>query len=216
MTHTLQRTAFTLGALLFGGSVLPSAVAADATIGETRLHGEVGFTYASGINKVADQMETNFGVSKDYVWPVGLRLSGYAVYANGWGFGAGIGPWEIIEVKESAYDYGDDYDHHHRSYNYIVPLTVDARYFMGGQAPGNPYVRVGVTLPVAGGDYIGSGKAGPVIAIGGEFWRGRGISLGMEAGYDGSKVQVKGDAAGLHPAKDVNPVGFIASLFVRF
>ena len=172
------------------------------------MHWEIGVTYAAGVNKVVDQMEINFGVTKKSVWPVGLKLGGYDEFSSGWCVGGSVGPCEVIAVDRGYYD--------DTNYNYIVPVTVDVRYIFPGQGEQKFYIRAGVTEPLAGGDYIGSGTPGPAVAIGGEVWHGRNLSVGLEAGYDGSKVEVKQGYYYGNPATKVTPIGFNATIFVRF
>jgi hypothetical protein len=175
--------------------------------GGDSFHWEIGLTYASGVNKVTDKLELNFGVTKKSVWPVGLKLGGYEEFSSGWGIGGSVGPCMLIEVQ-NAFGSGDT------SHSYIIPVTVDARYNfpIGGGA--KAYVRFGVTQPFVSGDYLGSGTMGPVVAIGSEVWHGSAVSVGIEAGYDGSKVEVNGTF--YSSAAKVTPVGFNAGIFVRF
>jgi len=198
---------------VLGSLSLPLSAAAssdEAGAGGPAVHWEAGLTYASGISKVTNQIEANFAVTKKSIWPVGLKLGGYAEYASGWGFGGSVGPWEVIRIDHGRYFGSGD-----SSYNYIVPITLDARYFFSGEGQGKVYVRAGLTQPIVGGDYLGSGTVGPVVAIGSEVWHGSHMSVGMEAGYDGSKVEVKGTAYNI-PAVKVTPVAFTVGLFVRF
>jgi hypothetical protein len=194
-----------------GGLALPlSAVfaASDSAVASgDKMHWEVGLTYASGVNKVMDQLERNFGVTKKSVWPVGLKLGGYDEFSNGWGFGASVGPCMVIEV-ENGYGSSDN------NFNYIIPVTFDARYSFPIDGKAKGYVRFGVTEPFASGDYFNSSTPGPVVAIGAEVWHGSSVSVGIEAGYDGSKVEVKGSYYA--PSAKVTPIGFNASVFVRF
>jgi hypothetical protein len=163
-----------------------------------------------------DQMETNFGVSKRSAWLVGLKLGGHYHLANGWCLGGSIGPCEMFVIDQAGSGLGG------RNNNYIIPVTIDARYILGGYGKEKVYVRAGLAQPITSGDYIGSGKLGPVVAIGSEFWRGSSMSLGMEVGYDGSKVEVKAGHSWLdssyssYPAVKVTPVGLNVSFFVRF
>lgn len=197
--------------------------AADSTVttpsdgggaGDAGMRWEVSLTYASGIRKVMDQMETTFGVSKDFEWPFGLKFGGYDEFASGWCLGGSVGPCEVIAVKEFT----------DTNYNYIVPVTIDVRYIFRGQGREKVYVRAGLTQALAGGDYIGSGTLGPAVAIGAEIWHGSSMSFGMETGYDGSKIKVKDNTidgmsfAGSYtvPGAKVTPVGFNVSFFVRF
>ena len=177
----------------------------------TEFHSEIGLTYASGANKVVDQLETNFGMKRDWGMPVGLKLSGYAKRSDGFGFGGGVGPCEFITVEDHSnyYHHNDD-----TSTSYIIPLFVDVRYYFPKNGDFEPYVRAGVSGSIAGGDYLGNGSIGPVVAVGTQVWARRIVSIGVEAGYDGSKVKVKDGY--YHPAVDVRPIEFTFSVFARF
>jgi hypothetical protein len=192
--------------LLSRAGIIPSP--ADSN---TEFHLEAGLTYASGVENVMDQMKTNFGVDRDYVWPIGLKLAAYAKTPSGFGFGGGIGPCEFIQVKDHS-RYYHNYDND--QWSYIVPVFADVRYFLPKNGFLAPYVRVGVAYPISGGDQIGSGTPGPVVAIGAHVWEHRIVAVGVEAGYDASKVEVKGGY--LHQAEKVRPTEFTLSVFATF
>jgi hypothetical protein len=177
----------------------------------TEFHSEIGLTYASGANKVVDQLETNFGMKRDWDMPVGLKLSGYAKRSDGFGFGGGVGPCEFITVEDHSHHYHHDDD---TSTSYIIPLFVDVRYYFPKNGDFEPYVRAGVSGSIAGGDYLGNGSIGPVVAVGTQVWGRRIVAIGVEAGYDGSKVKVKDGY--YHPAVDIRPIEFTFSVFARF
>jgi hypothetical protein len=177
----------------------------------TEFHSEIGLTYASGVTKVADQMESNFGLVRDSLIPVGLRVSAYAKQSNGFGFGGGVGPCAFVTVEDRNHYYSHNSD---KSTSYIIPLFVDVRYYFPRNGDIEPYVRAGVSGSIAGGDYLGNGSIGPVVAVGTQVWARHIVSIGVEAGYDGSKVKVKDGY--YHPAADVRPVEFTFSVFARF
>ena len=189
------------------GSIIPSPASSY-----TEFHVEAGLTYASGVNKVMDQMETNFGLDRDYVWPIGIKLDAYAKTQSGFGYGGGIGPCTFIQVKE----HGDHYYRHYDDdkWSYIIPVFADVRFYFPKNGSLTPYVRAGVAYPIAGGDYIGSGTPGPLVAVGMHVWEHRILAVGVEAGYDASKVEVK--AGYLHQAEKVNPTALTISVFATF
>ena len=188
------------------GSIIPSPVG-----NSTEFHVEIGLTYASGVDNVVHQMETNFGLERDYVVPLGLKLSAYARRPDGLGFGGGIGPCEFFQVKDSNHYYR--YNNDSKS-SYIIPVFADLRYYFPRNGFLSPYVRAGVSFPFAGGDYLDAGTPGPVVAIGANVWEHRIFAIGVEAGYDGSKVKVKDGT--LHQAVDVHPTEFTFSVFASF
>lgn len=178
---------------------------------DTEFHGEIGLTYASGVEKVVDQLETNFGMKRDWSMPVGLKVSGYARRADGFGFGGGVGPCEFITVEDHNHYYHHDDD---KNTSYIIPLFVDVRYYFPENGNFGPYVRAGISGSIAGGDYIGNGSIGPVVAVGAQVWGRRIVAVGVEAGYDGSKVKIKDGY--YHQAEEVRPLEFTFSVFARF
>jgi hypothetical protein len=190
----------------FSKPIIPSPANSTA-----EFHVEGGLTFASGIDNVLNQMEKNFGFDRRYDMPVGLKLSAYAKFPSGFAIGGSVGPWTFISVEDRNhhYRYNDDYQ-----WNYIVPVSADVRYFFPQNGFLAPYVRAGIAYPISGGDQIGSGTPGPVGAIGAIFWEHRIFSLGMEAGYDGSKVEVK--SGYLHGAEKVRPTEFTFSIFASF
>jgi hypothetical protein len=186
--------------------IIPSPVGSN-----TEYHFEIGLTYASGVENVVDQMKTNFGFDRDYTVPVGLKLTAYAKRADGIGFGGGIGPSEFFQVKDNNHYYHHNDD---STSSYIIPMFVDMRYYLPTNASFAPYVRAGVSCPLAGGDYIDSGSPGAVVAIGAHVWEHRIVAIGVELGYDDSKVKVKD--GNLHLAEKVRPTEFTFSVFAAF
>jgi hypothetical protein len=177
----------------------------------TEYHFEAGLTYASGIENVSDQMKTNFGLERDYLMPVGIKLSAYAQTANGFGYGGGVGPCEFFTVKDRNHHY---YHNDDTNTSYIIPVFADLRYYFPKNGYLAPYVRAGVAYPFSGGDYIGAGTPGPVVAIGAHVWEHRIVAIGVEAGYDASKVEVK--SGYLHQAEKVRSTEFTLSVFATF
>ena len=177
----------------------------------TEYHVEAGLTYASGVQNIVDQMKTNFGFDHDYIWPIGIKLTAYAQTSSGFGYGGGIGPCEFISVKDRSHYYHHDDD---TNTSYIIPVFADLRYYFPQNGFFAPYVRAGVAYPISGGDYIGNGTPGPLVAIGAHVWEHRILAIGVEAGYDASKVEVK--SGYLHQAEKVRSTEFTLSVFVTF
>lgn len=203
-----------LVAALIASSALPLCRAGNAFApsesNSVAFHFEAGITYASGTEKLMDQLENNFGLEKKSNWPVGLKATAYGIMPSGFGFGASVGPCMFVKVE----DHHHYYDHDDSDTNYVIPLSVDARFYFPTKGMLAPYVRAGVTCPISGGKQVGSGSIGPVAAVGVHVWEHRIFSLGLEAGYDASKVEVKGGY--YHGAEKVRPVGFNLSIFATF
>lgn len=188
-----------------------SAIIPSPASDRTEFHFEAGLTYASGVEKVANQMETNFGLERNYLMPVGFKFTAYAKTPCGFGYGVGVGPCSFFSVKDRNHYY-----HHNDDTNtsYIIPVFADLRYYFPQDGLFAPYVRAGVADSIAGGDYIGSGTPGPVVAVGTLVWEHRIVAIGVEAGYDASKVEVK--AGYLHQAEKVRSTEFTFSVFASF
>jgi len=188
-----------------------SAIIPSPAGSRTEFHFEAGLTYASGVQNVVDQMKTNFGFDHDTLWPIGIKLTAYAKTPSGFGYGGGVGPCEFFTVKDHNHYY-----HHNDDSNtsYIIPVFADVRYYFPKNDYLAPYVRAGVACPIAGGDYIGSGTPGPVVALGANVWEHRIVAIGVELGYDASQVEVKDGF--LHQAEKVRATEFTISVFASF
>lgn len=184
----------------------------------TEYHVEVGLTYASGLKNVVDQLKTNFGFDDDSTFPIGLRLAAYAKTPSGFGFGGGIGPCEFIRVRNDHDHHGYYYDNNHDrdddQWSYVVPVFADLRYYFPGTSLIAPYFRAGVAYPISGGDHLGSGTPGPLVAAGANVWGHRYLSIGVELGYDDSKVRVK--SGFFHGEEKVRSGEFTLSVYAAF
>jgi hypothetical protein len=164
----------------------------------------VGLSYTSGLNEVADAMEDNFGLSDNWVWPVGLSFQPYAEFEFGLGIGASLGPLALVIV-----DRGWETD-----VSYMVPLGLDVRYTFFRKGNASPYVRAGFKYILAGGDFLDSGDPGVFGAVGVEFLRKKRVNLGLEVAYCSAEVEV---AKGHHGGPtDVKPYEFLVSVFAIF
>lgn len=177
----------------------------------TEYHVEVGFTYASGVENIANQLVKNFRFQSASFIPIGPKVSGYAKLENGIGFGVGIGPCSFIEVRDHnhSYDYNDD-----RKTSYIIPFVADIRYYFPKTGAFAPYIRAGIAYPISSGDHIGASTPAPVVALGANVWEHRIVAIGIEAGYDASEVEVK--SGPFHAAEKIRPTEFTLSVFAAF
>ncbi|MFT3780679.1 MAG: hypothetical protein QM790_01600 [Nibricoccus sp.] len=207
-----------------GSGIIPSPAGS-----KTEFHIEAGLTYASGVNNVIDQLKKNYGFEDDGSFPLGLRLSAYAKLENGFGFGAGIGPSQYIRVRTNHprgyyyYDgyYYDGYYYHGGYYyyddyetSYIVPIYADVRYYFPKNDILSPYVRAGIAYPISGGDHLNAGRPGAIGAVGANFLETRYVSVGVELGFDDSRVEVK--SGPFHPKEKVRPTEWTISVFATF
>lgn len=171
----------------------------------------VGLTYVSGFSDIADLFKDNlryngYIVDSSGGVPVGLSFHPYYQWSSGLGMGIGFGPAMMIMVDASNGE--SDYD------LTIVPFSADVRYALNIDGSASPYIRGGVTYLYASGDYKKSANAGAFGAAGIEFMRNRKVSVGLEAGYDTSTVELQ--RLRTHSTEKIRPIGFFASLFVVF
>ncbi len=190
-------------------ALLVSALAAAPALGGTTAtdgyHFEAGLGYTSGTDNIVRQMETNFGLQRDRKLAVGLQLNAYRRFSRNYAVGAGIGPGMFFKVSDTRT--GDKRDH-------VIPVTVDFRCFFRRFGPVEPYARVGLAHAFAGGDHLATAKPGPLLAVGARVGEKRGLSLGLELGYEGSTVKVKSGL--LHREENVRPVEFCCRAYLAF
>ena len=179
-------------------------------------HFSVAITYAQGINDAVDKLDdlytaAGFTFDKDVVIPVGLSLSPYYEFDCGLGIGANVGPTSFIVIDTRTFSGGSS--SHNIDVSYIIPVGADLRYTFLRDKNVSPYLRVGVRYPIVGGPNMDSSQPGPYGGIGLDLWRTKKVGMGVEVGYDASKVTVKGPTGN---TKEITFAGLTASLFVRF
>jgi hypothetical protein len=184
-------------------------IALTTTAQSTEFRFPLGLVYTSGATQIADKMKTNYYVSSDFVWPVGLAVNPYVEFDNGLGIGGGFGPYVFLLI-----DNGKD-----TSFSYALPVGLDLRYTFLRKSAAAPYVRAGFRYPIAGGDYLKEGKIGAFGGIGIEFWRTKKAALGVEISYDDSKIKVKAGGYAARPntkEQEVAASGLMIGVFVVF
>jgi len=102
-----------------------------------------------------------------------------------------VGPTAFFVVDEKFYG---DYYTDDTKFSYIIPVGADLRYTLFNDRNVSPYVKVGFRYPIAGGDNLSSSSSeiGVYGAVGVELWRTKTVGMGLEVGYDTSKVTLKG------------------------
>lgn len=198
---------------------------------QTEFHVEVGFTYASGMNNVVNQLEKNFGLEEDESFPVGFKVSAFAKFPSGFAVGGGFGPCQYFRVRtynpnhgsyysqnyyydDYYYDNGYRYSYDSEETSYLIPVFADIRYYFSCDSVITPYVRAGIAYPISGGDFLSAGTPGAIGAVGAQFVETRYFAMGLELGFDDSRVQVK--SGPFHPKEKVRPTEFTISLFATF
>lgn len=166
-----------------------------------------GVAYVSGATEVFDQLEDNVGAEYSYVesvegLPIGLTVQPYYEFDNGVGLGFGFGPF--------AYVFGDvDF--------FSLPVNVCLRYAFLPKSSVTPYIRVGASLPLVDGDYVEDRSIGAIGALGLELMRNRGVSLGIEAGYDSSTIELLDlTTADPNDTEEFQPTGFMLGILAVF
>jgi hypothetical protein len=175
-----------------------------AHAGEWRL--PVGIMYISGLDDLADQTEDNLeaeGNDADTAQglPAGVSFQPYYEFDSGLGLGAGLGP--VIFFTGDADLIG-------------IPINVCARYALLPKSSLTPYVRAGVSMPLVNGDYIKDRKPGFLGAVGLEFMRDKIVNMGFEVGYDSSIIEMEDKTRTTGETEEIEPVGFMVSLFAVF
>ena len=185
-------------------------------------HFPLGLSFSSGHIEVFDKIDDLYNAAgwhthDKILVPVGLTFSPYYEFGFGLGLGATIGPTAIYSVHEDTGGGPPPPGHHNDDYktSYIVPIGADVRYTFLRRCDISPYLKVGVRYPLTGGDNLGSSEVGPYGAVGVEFFRNRRIGMGVEFGYDASRVKVEGPSgSGLN--ERVTFSGFTGTIFVLF
>lgn len=179
-----------------------------------QFHFPVGFTYVQGINDAVDKLDelytdAGFTFEKSFVVPVGLSLSPYYEFDNGLGIGMSVGPTAVVAIENrTSFSFSGDAD-----LSYIIPVGADLRYTFLRDKNVSPYLRLGLRYPIVGGPNLDSSQVGPCGAIGLDLWRTKKVGMGVEVGYDASKVKVSGPFGN---TKEATFPDLTVSLFVRF
>lgn len=170
-------------------------------------HFRVGATYANGLSKTADAVydyyESNgYTLNNKINIPVGLQLGASVEWdlkeVASLGPELRLGPAMFIFVNSSGGSLGD-------TTSFMLPISVSARCTFLPKAKVSPYLRAGVSYIVVTGDLLDDSRVGFEGAGGVEFFRGKPVGFGLEAGYNTCQVTVVG--------RDVKPVEFFAGIY---
>jgi opacity protein-like surface antigen len=177
--------------------------------------------YVSGLHKLADQYDDDIEVQEDrdfpfaivevddVVIPVGISLFPYWQWDNGLMLGVGIGP--------AAYFLAEGLDENFTHWE--VPLNVCVGYTFFLDGPVSPYIRVGPSYHLAGGDFYESSKLGIIVAGGVELLKTDHFVMGLEVAYDSASVEVD-VLSPLGPShdttRDIRTTELIAGVFFQF
>jgi hypothetical protein len=177
MTIKHRALALAAAALL---PLLPSAAAAADDSGRA-WRVQLGLTAVSGMNDLEDKITANNpAFTSITISPVGLSLIiGYRV-ASDWTVAGSVGP-VVVGTGDASFT--------------IVPVGLSARYDITRGDSGVPYVRLGIEQAIANGDFVETGSAGAVAAIGYDFFGGNRGGFGLELAYRAAKVDVPGRTA---------------------
>lgn len=165
-----------------------------------KFHFPVGLSYSQGMYETTDTLfdlyeQAGYSLDQKINIPIGLTLSPYYEFEFGGDMGLGVGvtvgPTAFIFVQQ---EYSGFYHDEETKFSYIIPVGPDVRYTFFREGPVSPYLKVGFRYPIAGGDNVASSASeiGGYGAVGVELWRNRSVGLGIEIGYDSSKVTVEG------------------------
>ncbi len=176
-----------------------AGASAQAQDSGTGFRFRLGLDFISGLNDFGDKISVNNpNISVKQNVPVGLALGLSYGFGGGWAAGLTVGP-AILGIGDVSL--------------HVVPVGLDVRYRFGAEAS-SPYVRLGVEKANAGGDFIKSGKAGGVAAVGMEFGKASGFGWGVELGYRSAEVIVKATPG--HREAKAQPYKAVLGLYVAF
>ena len=187
----------------------------------------VGLTYVTGFSDVLDQYKSNLeaeGYSVDTTLnvPVGITFNPYVEFDFGLRIGGGLGPFSMIAVtKVGSSPYGSSSKDNNY---YCLPINFNVGYSFLPKASISPYVKAGISYPIASGDFIEGKNAGFLGAVGVEFMRKRAVGLGLEIAIDTSTVSVVKEELLYYygrpyinsTTEDIKPIGTSISFFVVF
>lgn len=159
-----------------------------------------GLTATSGARDLDRAIEANNPrVSVNTSVPIGLFVAATFPVGESWAIGTALGP--IIVGRGDA------------SYT-IVPVGVDVRYVVSRSNSMSTYARLGVERAFANGDFVDSGSAGAVAAIGLEFQAPGRSGWGLEVAGRTMKVDVPGSTPSAK--RSVRPYKGSLSVFWSF
>jgi len=196
---------------------------ATETIGEETTDNSLGWrfvvapTYMAGFYDVIDIYIANVeekGEIEDRSYiTVAIAFIPYYQLDTGLRLGAGIGPSAILEIDEN-----------NETVDFMMtPININAGYTFDSGL----YLRGGLSLLNASGDFVASESLGLLGAIGLEIRRKKMISFGFEAGFDSASVELeKYDCSSTtnvtslsncdKSKETVYPIGLMASFHVIF
>jgi len=174
----------------------------------------IGLTIASGFSDIIDLYEDNLSGDVDG-FAAGISLQPYVQFKNGCGIGAGIGP--IMAVRS-----GDAWEKN----LFIIPFKTYFQYAIIPQAKISPYISAGGSYPITDGDYLEGVIPGIFGAVGVEFFKNRGVGLGIEISYDSSELEMekKPNSSSYYfygpynnsTIEKIKPCGFMMSVYAVF
>jgi hypothetical protein len=186
----------------------------------------VNVNYVSGVQDLYDQFKDNITADvydnthvlldedelDTFDWPVGIALSPYYQWDNGLMLGGQVGPFMFLYGSVETFGGFDDFDQTYIYWEVPLNLTIGYNFFADG--PVSPYIRVGPSYHLAGGDFYESSKVGVIVAGGVELLKTSHFALGLEAAYDTAAVEI--DNVGAGGTKDIRSAEFTAGLFFQF
>jgi hypothetical protein len=178
----LVRTAMNVPAAVVSCAVaafVGPALAADH--GGQAVRFQLGLTAVSGMGDLEDKIAANNpAFATVSVSPVGLSAALAYRFADDWSVVGSLGPI-IVGTGDASFT--------------IVPIGLALRYELLRGASGAAYVRLGVEQAIANGDFVETGSAGGVAALGYDFGDAKRGGFGLELAYRSAKVDVPGRTA---------------------
>jgi hypothetical protein len=152
---------------------IPAAGSADP--GSWRF--ALGYSFLSNVNELKDSYKH---LSKDagddnsiYNTSFSICFQPYYQFQNGFRAGAGIGPLILLTGDATHVQVP-------------VNMTLGYSFFMDSKI--SPYVRSGISYPIASGDYYADSLPGFFGGVGFEILNTKPLHIGFEAAYDASEI----------------------------
>ena len=186
----------------------------------------VGLTYVTGFNDILDRYKDNLeaeGYEVETTWnvPVGITFNPYVEFDFGLRIGGGLGPFGMILASKSTTGRSSGSS---SSDYYCLPINFNVGYTFLQKSSISPYVKAGISYPIASGDFIEGKNPGFLGAVGVEFMRKRAVGIGLEIAIDTSTVSVVKETSynGYYgpiinsTTEDIKPIGTSISFFLEF
>ncbi len=162
-----------------------------------------GYSWLSGFYEIRSAYRQNArdaGRGDDiYPLSIGVFFQAHRRITDRLRAGAGAGPFMLLI---------DDANH------VQIPASLSAKFLFFPDAAYSPYVRAGLSWHYASGDYVSKSRPGVLAGAGMELLRKKRLRLGLEAAYDGARVDIERPYP--EDARTIRPGALTLSVFALF